>query len=46
LHRWQEKFGSHATYRNLIIAFHKAKKMDYVEVVCRQLGGGEIPAIK
>ena len=39
LNRWQEKFGLHATYRNLIIAFHNAQKMDYVEVVCQQLGG-------
>ena len=39
LNRWQERFGPEATYRNLIIAFHNAQKMDYVDVVCRQLGG-------
>ena len=39
LNRWQEKFGFQATFRNLIIAFHNAHKMDYVEVVCKQLGG-------
>ena len=39
LNRWQKKFGSEATYRNLIIAFHSAHKMDYVEVVCQRLGG-------
>ena len=39
--RWQERYGSSATYRNLIIALHSAQKMDYVEVVCSQLGGSQ-----
>lgn len=38
LRTWKGKYGPHATYKNLAIAFFNARKPELIEEICRVLG--------